>query len=161
MGAIGDSGRVVDITRGPFDPAGQPAIDTPNSLLLGLFAWRSCWGVNDYIRDVADRLADSGFVTVAPVLYWGLPGRIELNREEEFGEPFGLAAQFDNEAAMTDATAVLDWLRARPEVAGGSADSGSACPRARSSSSRLLPIPAASCPTTAPRSRRHSTGRSR
>jgi FMNH2-dependent dimethyl sulfone monooxygenase len=44
MGSIGLRGRSVKITRGPFDPGGQPRIETPNRLVLGLFAWNLTGG---------------------------------------------------------------------------------------------------------------------
>lgn len=85
----------------------------------GVVLFQELLGVNDYVRDVAARLADAGFVTLAPVLYWRLDGKIEFNREEEFGDAFGLLPRFDAVAAMADAGAALAWLRDRPEVAGG------------------------------------------
>lgn len=36
---LGLRGRKVDLVRGPFDPGGQPALESPNDLWLGLFAW--------------------------------------------------------------------------------------------------------------------------
>ena len=39
MGTVGFRGKSVDILKGPFDPGGQPVLESPNQLLLGLFAW--------------------------------------------------------------------------------------------------------------------------
>lgn len=41
MGKIGEYGDLVSIKRGPFDPGGQPTVDSPNDLWLGLFAWNA------------------------------------------------------------------------------------------------------------------------
>jgi len=90
----------------------------------GVVLFQELLGVNDYVRDVAERLAGEGFVTVAPVFYWRLDGKIEFNREDEIGEAFGLMERFDNALAMADAAAALAWLRARPEVDGGSGGLG-------------------------------------
>ena len=44
MGKVGMYGERVKITRGPFDPGGQPQVDSPHPLVLGLFAWNLTGG---------------------------------------------------------------------------------------------------------------------
>ena len=35
----------VDITRGPFEPGGQPVLVSDNKIYLGLFAWNISCGI--------------------------------------------------------------------------------------------------------------------
>ena len=44
MGKVGTYGERVKTTRGPFDPGGQPQVDSPHPLVLGLFAWNLTGG---------------------------------------------------------------------------------------------------------------------
>lgn len=111
------TGRTVEM---PVDGGAVPAyVAEPASPGPGVVLFQELLGVNDYIRDVADRLAAAGYLTAAPVLYWRLDGKIEFNREEEFGEAFGLAARFDTDQAMDDAAAVLRWLRSNAATGAG------------------------------------------
>ncbi len=44
MGRVGEYGERVRVTRGPFDPGGQPRLASPHRPLLGLFAWNLSGG---------------------------------------------------------------------------------------------------------------------
>jgi carboxymethylenebutenolidase len=109
----------VETADGAFDahlalPAGDSG---PGMLLL-----HEIFGVNDYVRASARRLADVGYVVLAPDLFWRTQPGLEL-RHDEAGVEAGRAAvgKLDFAAAVGDAIAALEALRALPEVTDGRA----------------------------------------
>jgi carboxymethylenebutenolidase len=86
----------------------------------GLLLIQEIFGVGDYIRAVADDLADLGYVVAAPDLFWRLrPGHQARHDEAGVAESLELAAGFDTEQGVADAAAALERLRSLPEVDGG------------------------------------------
>jgi carboxymethylenebutenolidase len=85
----------------------------------GIVLLHEIFGVNDYVRDAAQRLAELGYVVLAPDLYWRTQPGLELNHGDA-GMEAGMAAfqKLDAEAAVTDALAALAALRAMPAVTG-------------------------------------------
>jgi carboxymethylenebutenolidase len=86
----------------------------------GIVLFQEIFGVSAYIRARAGDLADLGYAVLAPELYWRL-GRSEV---EETGpdyleEAMGLVGKLDWAAAVGDGAQAVTWLRARPEVRGG------------------------------------------
>ncbi|MGH2943529.1 MAG: dienelactone hydrolase family protein, partial [Solirubrobacteraceae bacterium] len=83
----------------------------------GIVLLHEIFGVNDYVRDAARRLAELGCVVLAPDLYWRTQPGLELNHDEA-GVQAGMAAaqRLDVAAAVGDALAALEVLRAMPEV---------------------------------------------
>jgi carboxymethylenebutenolidase len=94
----------------------------------GLVLLHEIFGVNDYVRDAARRFAGLGYVVLAPDLFWRTQPGLELGHDEA-GLQAGLAAsaQLDVEAAVADARAALEALRALPEVTGGRAGVAGFC----------------------------------
>ena len=88
----------------------------------GIVLLHEIYGVNDYIRDSARRLAEHGYVTLAPDLFWRTQPGLDLPNDDE-GTKAGRAAmaQLDVPAAVGDAIAALAALRALPEVTDGRA----------------------------------------
>ena len=86
----------------------------------GIVLLQEIFGVNDYIRDRARRLAELGYVVLAPDLYWRTQPGLELNHDEA-GVQAGMAAaqKLDVAAAAGDAIAAIGVLRARAEVTDG------------------------------------------
>ncbi|MGI4872651.1 MAG: dienelactone hydrolase family protein [Janthinobacterium lividum] len=91
----------------------QPAASGPAP---GIILFQEAFGVNGHIRSVADRLAQAGYVVVAPELF------------HRTAEP-GLEVPYDNfqsamphfqgitvEGLIQDAQAAYDWLQAQPNV---------------------------------------------
>jgi carboxymethylenebutenolidase len=79
----------------------------------GLIVLQEIFGVGDYIKSAADRLAQIGYVALAPDLYW----RIEPNATPgDLDEAMQFAQQLDHERAVQDSIAALNTLRGRPEV---------------------------------------------
>lgn len=84
----------------------------------GVIVLQEIFGVGDYIKGAADRLAQLGYVALAPDLYW----RIEPHATpEDMNEAMGFAQQLDHDNAVKDAISALTALRNRPEVTGAKA----------------------------------------
>jgi carboxymethylenebutenolidase len=88
----------------------------------GIVLLHEIYGVNDYIRDSARRLAELGYVALAPDLFWRTQPGLDLPNDDE-GTKAGraAAAQLDLPAAVGDTIAALAALRALPEVTDGRA----------------------------------------
>lgn len=78
-------------------------------------------GVNGYIRAVADRLADMGYVTLAPDAFWRVQPNftVETFSEANLEESMRVAGQYDPVQGLADLGAALEHLRELPEVTGG------------------------------------------
>jgi carboxymethylenebutenolidase len=80
------------------------------------------FGVGDYIKEAADRLAGLGYVALAPDLYWRIEPGIALGHDEAgMGRAFETAGQMDHELAVRDSIDALRTARELPEVTGGQA----------------------------------------
>lgn len=83
----------------------------------GMLLLHEIFGVNVYVRDSAQRLAELGYVVLAPDLYWRTQPGLELDHDDA-GLEAGMAAaqKLDIGVAVGDAVAALDVLRSMPEV---------------------------------------------
>lgn len=81
----------------------------------GVVLIHEIFGVNDYIRESAQRLAELGYVVLAPDLFWRTQPGLELPNDDE-GMKAGMAAvqQLDFPAAVGDVIAAMGALRALP-----------------------------------------------
>lgn len=87
----------------------------------GIVLVQEIFGVGDYIRAVAARLARIGYVVAAPDLFWRIqPGWAAAHDEEGMAGSFDIVSKFDMDMGVSDATAALATLRGLPEVRGGS-----------------------------------------
>lgn len=83
----------------------------------GIVLLHEIFGINDYVRECAQRLAALGYVVLAPDLFWRTQPGLELNHDEA-GLQAGMDAmsKLDVPAAVADAIAALEVLRAMPAV---------------------------------------------
>jgi carboxymethylenebutenolidase len=85
----------------------------------GILLLQEIFGVNAYIRGVADYYAEEGYVVLAPDLFWRIEPGIELGfTEDERQKAFAYRAKFDVDKAVEDIGATLAALRSRPEAKG-------------------------------------------
>jgi carboxymethylenebutenolidase len=111
-----DRTETVTVADGTFDlytwlPDGGSG---PGVLLL-----QEIFGVGAYLRSVATRLRDLGFVVAAPDLFWRQQRGYAADHDEAgMGESFGLVMQADPVALRADSVAALGVLAALPEVQG-------------------------------------------
>lgn len=78
------------------------------------------FGVNGYVRDVAERLASEGYVALAPHMYWRIQEgfAIEATGPDDLGAAFEVAGKHDPDDGVADIGAALAHLAQRPEVDG-------------------------------------------
>lgn len=92
----------------------------------GVLLLHEIFGVNSYVRSVAERLAGLGCVVLAPDLYWRIERNVALDQrtEEDVREGIGYTQRFDLEKGLEDCDSALEHLRVLPEVAGAVAVMG-------------------------------------
>jgi carboxymethylenebutenolidase len=83
----------------------------------GIVLLQEIFGINRYIRDVADAYAEEGYVVLAPDLFWRLEPGVELD-ESGFEKAFALYQKFDVPKAVEDIVASVAALRAQPVCKG-------------------------------------------
>jgi carboxymethylenebutenolidase len=91
-------------------------VDTPRAAIIVI---QEIFGVNPGIRAKCDRLAEQGYLAIAPDLFWRIAPSVDLNPDvpEEMQQALDLMGQFDQAAAIADIEATIRG--ARPLVPGG------------------------------------------
>jgi carboxymethylenebutenolidase len=85
----------------------------------GLVVLMEIFGVGSYIKRATERLAELGYVALAPDLYRRIAPGIELDHDEDgLKQALETVQRLDHEGAVDDSIAALAALRERPEVAG-------------------------------------------
>jgi carboxymethylenebutenolidase len=86
----------------------------------GLLVLMEIFGVGTYIRSVTDRLAEHGYVALAPDLYRRMRPGVQFGKgPEDLQEAFTAVSELDMAGAIEDAIAALETLRTLPAVKGG------------------------------------------
>lgn len=85
----------------------------------GIVLCQEIFGINQYIREVADYYAEEGYVVLAPDLFWRLTPGVELGYSpEDWQRAFSFYKRFDVDKGVADIGAAVTALRARPECTG-------------------------------------------
>jgi carboxymethylenebutenolidase len=85
----------------------------------GIVLCQEIFGVNAFIREVADYYAEEGYTVVAPDLFWRIQPGIDLGyTEQDWQRAFELFQRFDTDLGMEDISATVRAMRALPQVAG-------------------------------------------
>ena len=92
----------------------------------GILLLQEIFGVNAWLRSVADRLATKGYLIVAPDMFWRIKPGVELDstRPEEFQEATGYMRKFSEASAVDDMKSAVAALRAHPGCTGKVASLG-------------------------------------
>jgi carboxymethylenebutenolidase len=92
----------------------------PSGKAPGLVVIQEIFGVNRWLRGVADAAAAQGYIAMAPDLFWRLKPGIELDsdKEDEFKKGVGYLHRFDEALAVADLKATITALRAHPACTG-------------------------------------------
>src|SRR5260370_38601263 len=70
----------------------------------GIVLLQEIFGINQYVRDVADYYAEEGYVVIAPDLFWRLDPSVELD-ESQFEKALGIYQKFAVAKAAGDIAA--------------------------------------------------------
>ena len=85
----------------------------------GLLVLQEIFGVNDYIRDVCDRLAAMGYAAMAPDVFWRVEPGVSLGGSEaDIATGAGYVGRLDMDQVVADLGAALTQLRELPESDG-------------------------------------------
>jgi len=84
----------------------------------GLILLQEAFGVTPYMRRMADRYAEEGYVVLVPDLYWRIQPGVELT-DADFDRAMELYQQFDANLAVEDIKATVAALRAMSQHSGG------------------------------------------
>ncbi len=93
----------------------RPA-DTPKAAIVVI---QEIFGVNAGIRRKCDKLAEDGYLAIAPDLFWQLEPGVELDPdiEPEFERALDLMNKFDQDEGIRDIQATIDFVREQENVA--------------------------------------------
>lgn len=85
----------------------------------GLVLLQEIFGINPYMRAMADHYAEEGYVAVVPDLFWRMEPGVDLGYSgEEFQKAFGFYQRFDKDAALKDIQATITAVRGMEGVKG-------------------------------------------
>ncbi|OXM62687.1 dienelactone hydrolase family protein [Amycolatopsis vastitatis] len=86
----------------------------------GLVLVQEIFGLDDYLRSVAEDLAAAGYVVAIPELFWRIaPGWSSAHDEAGVAASMNVAASFDPASGLSDVLATITHLRESPSVTGG------------------------------------------
>jgi carboxymethylenebutenolidase len=82
----------------------------------GIVVIQEIFGVNGFVRSIADGFAERGFFALAPDLFWRLEPNIQLTdaTEAEWKRAFDLMSKFDVDTGVKDIQATIAYLRRMP-----------------------------------------------
>ena len=83
----------------------------------GIVVLQEIYGVNDYMRSVADWYAAHGFVALCPDLFWRIERGVELT-SNEFDKAIAFYQRLDEAKAVEDSAAALAFLRKHSACSG-------------------------------------------
>ena len=85
----------------------------------GLVLLQEIFGINDFMKSMADRFAEEGYVVLVPDLFWRIqPGIVLGYGDADMQTALGYLHRFDIDRAIDDVEATISALRALPEQAG-------------------------------------------
>jgi carboxymethylenebutenolidase len=85
----------------------------------GLVLLQEIFGINDYMKSMADRYAEEGYVVLVPDLFWRMqPGVVLGYGEAGLATALAYHERFDLALAVEDIVATIAALRALPQHAG-------------------------------------------
>jgi len=114
------SGRYIDIQSNDGGTFKAYIAEPSQGSGPGILLLQEIFGVNSYIREVADLYAEEGYVVVAPDLFWRMEPGVDLGySEEEFGKAFEFFQKFDVPKAIEDMTTTVTAMRGLDRLKGG------------------------------------------
>jgi carboxymethylenebutenolidase len=89
---------------------------TPRAAIVVI---QEIFGVNPGIRRKCDRLAEAGYLAIAPDLFWRIEPDVELDPDvnAEFQRALELMGKFNQDQGIRDIEATIHWIRRSEGVA--------------------------------------------
>jgi len=85
----------------------------------GLVLLQEIFGINPFLRSMAEQFADEGFVTLVPDLFWRMkPGIVLGYDDESLEQAFDYYGRFDVDQGIKDTADAIEALRAMPQCSG-------------------------------------------
>jgi len=113
-------GRYIEIQAGDGGSFKAYVAEPEKGSGPGILLLQEIFGVNGYIREMADLYAEEGYVVVAPDLFWRMEPGVDLGySEEEFGKAFEFFQKFDVDKAIEDMTTTVSAMRGLDKLKGG------------------------------------------
>lgn len=84
----------------------------------GMLLFQEIFGINDNMRTLADRLAEAGYVTLVPDMFWRIEPRFERKDESGMGDAFAVVQKFDFTKGVDDIQATHAHLLGMKECTG-------------------------------------------
>ncbi len=86
----------------------------------GVVVIQEIFGVNPWVRSVADWYASQGFIALAPDIFWRMKPGVQLDPtiEAQLQEGFGYYQKFDVDKGVEDIQSTIDTLRRTPGCTG-------------------------------------------
>jgi carboxymethylenebutenolidase len=86
----------------------------------GVVVLQELFGVNADIREHCDKLAERGYLAVAPDLYWRQEPGVDLNvtSQADWDHGLSLYQAYDRDSGVTDIKDTIDAVRSLPECNG-------------------------------------------
>ena len=107
-------GEMVKVTALDEDAVFEAYLSTPaGPAKAAIIVIPEIFGVNAGIRQKCDRLADDGYLSVAPDLFWRFAPGVQLNPDvdAELQQAFGYFGQYDPNDGVKDIEAVIHAIR--------------------------------------------------
>ena len=107
-------GEMVKVTALDEDAVFEAYLSTPaGPAKAAIIVIPEIFGVNAGIRQKCDRLADAGYLSVAPDLFWRFAPGVQLNPDvdAELQQAFGYFGQYDPNDGVKDIEAVIHAIR--------------------------------------------------
>ena len=78
---------------------------------IAIVCLQEIFGVNIWMRNIADELAKKGFIAIVPDLFWRIEENVQINgeKEEDFAKAFDLYGKFDPIKSMLDINNTIDF----------------------------------------------------
>ena len=90
----------------------------PSGRGAGVLLFQEIFGINDNMRGLAEKLADAGYVTLVPDMFWRIEPRFERKDESGIGDAFTIVQKFDWDTGIADIQATHAHLLGMAECSG-------------------------------------------
>lgn len=85
----------------------------------GLVMLQEIFGINDYMKSMAEHYAEEGYVTIVPDLFWRMEPGVELGYDDaDFQKAFDFYGRFDVDQGIRDVQTAITHVRGMDGVKG-------------------------------------------